>query len=60
MSSLPLQTSMYKIIRNGRRFNTKTYNSYEEARKAVRRLVTRLTGGYRDSFGFAGFAIKRG
>ncbi len=51
---------MYKIIRNGRRFNTKTYNSYEEARKAVRRLVTRLTGGYRDSFGFAGFAIKRG
>jgi hypothetical protein len=50
---------MYKIMRTGRRFNTKSYPTYEEARKAVRRTVTKLLGGYADSFGSLGFSIQK-
>ena len=30
---------LYKIMKNGKRFNTKTYGSYEEARKYAIRKV---------------------
>lgn len=51
---------MYKILRFGKRFNTKSFESYEEARKYVRRLVTRLTGSYSDSYTSRGFRIVSG
>jgi hypothetical protein len=51
---------MYKILRNEKRYNTKTFPSYEEARKYVRRIVTRLTGSYRDSYTGLGFRIVAG
>lgn len=48
---------MHKILRNGKRYNSKTFLTYEEARKYVRRVVTRLTGTYRDSYSDLGFRI---
>ena len=48
---------MYIIKKNNKRFNNKTFDSYEEARKYVRRTVTKLVGGYVDSFSPLGFSI---
>lgn len=48
---------MYKILRFGKRFNTKTFDSYESARKYVRRLVTKLDGKYSDGYTSLGFQI---
>lgn len=51
----------YKIMREycggkWKRYNTKVYQSYEEARKAVRRIVTKLHG-YKDSYTKYGFKV---
>ncbi len=45
---------MYKIYRNNRRYNNKTFDTYESARKYVRRIITKLYGYHDDytSFGF--------
>ena len=50
---------MYKILKNNRRYNSKKFSSYEEARKYVRRLVTKLFGGYRDDYTELGFTITK-
>lgn len=50
---------MYKILRFGRRYNTKSFLTYEDARKYVRRKVTELTGRYFDSYSSLGFKISR-
>lgn len=50
---------MYKIMRFDRRFNTKSYPTYEEARKYVRRTITKWYGKYSDHFGFSGFSIQK-
>lgn len=50
---------VYKIFRDGRRYNNKTFESYEEARKYVRRKVTALYGGYRDYINVFGFNITK-
>jgi hypothetical protein len=50
---------MFKILKNNRRFNSKTFQSYEEARKYVRRLVTKLHGMYFDDYTWAGFQVKK-
>lgn len=34
---------MFKIKRHGKRFNNKTFSSYEEARNYVRRWVRKVT-----------------
>lgn len=47
----------YKIVRFGKRFNTKSFQTYEEARKYLRRLVTRITGKYTDGYTSLGFRI---
>lgn len=47
----------YIIKRNNRRYNTKTFNSYEEARKYVRKLVTKIAGRYNDAISSFGFSI---
>lgn len=49
----------YKILFNGKRYNNKSFENYEEARKYVRRLVTRLHGRYSDSYSSLGFSIKK-
>jgi len=49
---------MYKLMLNGKRYNTKTYNSYEDARKYVRRLVTKKLGAYFDDYTQFGFNIQ--
>lgn len=55
---------MYKIMRaycggKLKRYNTKNFPTYEEARKAVRRLVTKLNGKYVDSYSSFGFKVER-
>lgn len=47
----------YKIVFNGKRYNTKKFYGYEEARAYVRRLVTRLYGSYSDSYTKFGFKV---
>ena len=42
-----------------RRYNTKTFSSYQEAKKHVRRLVTKLFGKYSDTYSQYGFTIVR-
>lgn len=48
----------YIIKYLGKRYNSKSFTSYEDARKYVRRLVTRLTGVYKDSYTTVGFTIE--
>jgi hypothetical protein len=50
---------MYKIIRNGRRYNNKCFATYEEARKYVRRKVTEIVGMYFDDYTKFGFKIAK-
>ena len=50
---------MYKIVLDKRRYNNKTFPTYEEARKYVRRLVTKLVGEYRDDYSWFGFKVVR-
>ena len=49
---------MYKILRYTRRYNSKSFTSYEDARKYVRRLVTKITGTYHDDYTQFGFTIS--
>jgi hypothetical protein len=51
-------TKMYKILFQGKRFNSKKFCSYEDARQYVRRKVTQLFGGYNDGYTHLGFQIK--
>lgn len=41
----------------GKRYNSKSFDSYEAARKYVRRLITKLIGQYKDSYSTLGFQI---
>jgi hypothetical protein len=50
---------MYKIKLQGKRYNTKNFSSYEEARQYLRRLITKRTGSYKDAFGVFGFSITK-
>lgn len=50
---------MYVIKRDNKRFNTKSFCSYEDARKYLRRKITELTGMYFDSFSKFGFSITK-
>ena len=38
---------------------SQVFPTYEEARKAVRRLVTKLNGKYADSYSSFGFKVER-
>ncbi len=49
----------FKILRNGKRYNNKVFNTYEEARKYVRRLVTKLAGRYIDGYTQQGFQVVK-
>ncbi len=42
-----------------KRYNSLTFASYEEARKYVRKLVTRLYGNYSDAYTKYGFTISK-
>lgn len=47
----------YIIKFMNKRFNNKTFDSYETARKYVRKLITARTGRYQDSITDLGFSI---
>ena len=47
----------YKITFRNKRYNNKVFSSYEEARKYVRRLVTKLFGSYSDSYSHYSFKV---
>lgn len=48
---------MYIIKFLNKRFNSKSFTSYEAARKYARRLITKRTGRYDDSITKFGFTI---
>ena len=48
---------MFFIKLGNKRFNSKSFPSYEAARKYVRRLITKRFGRYSDRIGEAGFSI---
>lgn len=50
---------MYKIKRFGKRFNNKCFATYEDARKYVRRLVTKVAGMYHDDYTKFGFQVVK-
>jgi hypothetical protein len=47
----------YIIKLGNKRFNTKNFDSYESARKYVRKLITKKFGRYQDDIGVVGFSI---
>lgn len=49
----------FKILRNGKRYNTKNFPTYESARKYVRRLATKLAGRYADGYTQLGFQVVK-
>lgn len=49
---------MYFIKLGNKRFNTKNFDSYEDARKYVRKLITKRFGSYQDQIGNVGFSIE--
>lgn len=48
---------MYIIYLGPKRFNTKSFKSYEAARSYVRKLITKRFGKYQDGIGEVGFSI---
>lgn len=48
---------VYFIKQDNKRYNSKKFESYEEARKYVRRLITKKFGKYLDNIGDLGFSI---
>jgi len=52
---------MYKIMLEVcggfKRYNTKSFATYQEAKKYVRRLVTKLHGKYSDTYSQYGFKV---
>jgi hypothetical protein len=48
---------VYYIKLGSKRFNSKKFDSYEDARKYVRRLITKRFGKYQDNIGEVGFSI---
>jgi hypothetical protein len=50
---------MYKIYRRGKRFNNKQFASYEDARKYVRRWITKELGVYFDNISSMSFSITK-
>lgn len=52
-----MEKKVYIIKLGNKRFNNKTFASYEEARKYVRKQITKRFGGYQDSIGAVGFSI---
>jgi hypothetical protein len=54
---------MYKIMRKVcggiKRYNTKSFATYQEAKKYLRRLGTKLYGHYSDTYSQYGFTIQK-
>lgn len=53
------EKKMYKIYKQGKRFNTKMFENYEEARQYVRRWTTKQWGMRINNLGGLGFTISR-
>jgi hypothetical protein len=48
----------YIIKLAGKRYNSKIFDTYEGARKYVRRIITKRFGKYSDAIGEVGFSIE--
>jgi hypothetical protein len=53
------EKQMYKILNNGKRFNSKSFESYEAARQYLRRWTTKKFGVRIDNIGALGFSITQ-
>lgn len=51
------KTKVYFIKLGNKRFNSKSFTSYNAARNYVRRIITKRFGKYRDAIGEVGFSI---
>lgn len=51
------KSKVFIIKLGNKRFNSKNFDSYESARKYVRRVITKRFGRYQDNIGDVGFAI---
>jgi hypothetical protein len=49
---------MFIIKRNNKRFNNKTFATYDQAKAAARRIATRLRGFYKDGITDVGLAVS--
>jgi len=47
------------FVERWKRYNTKSFPTYQEAKKYVRRLVTKLYGKYSDTYSQYGFKVVR-
>jgi hypothetical protein len=52
------EEKVYIIKLGNKRFNNKTFASYEAARKYVRKAITKRFGRYQDDITSAGFSIQ--
>lgn len=52
-----MRSKVYFIKLGNKRFNSKNFDSYESARKYVRKLITKRFGRYQDNIGAVGFSI---
>jgi hypothetical protein len=48
---------MFIIKRNNKRYNSKTFTSYNQAKAAARRVATKLRGQYRDGIRDVGLSV---
>lgn len=48
---------MYIIKLGNKRYNSKTFVSYDQARNYARKLITKRAGRYYDNIGDFGFAV---
>jgi hypothetical protein len=58
MISPSKENKVYFIKLGNKRFNSKSFDSYEAARKYVRKIITKRFGAYRDDIGEVGFSIE--
>ena len=59
LNTVPQTTTkqQYIIKLDGKRFNNKLFNTFEDARKYVRKVITKRVGRYFDSYSQFGFSI---
>jgi hypothetical protein len=59
LEQVVLDDCLNLYVEKYRRYNTKSFSDYQEAKKYVRRLVTRLHGSYSDTYSQYGFTIQK-
>ena len=57
-TTFPSKDNMFIIKFNNKRYNSKSFDSFEAARKYVRRTITKKFGAYSDAYTQYGFSIQ--